>query len=731
MSEIKTIVDNKGLIGKQISGNAEMILKVPLVLSGGNTNFTDKNLINVGTINGIDITTISGSAIPANIKVVAKSGGQYTTINAGLTASLSGDVVVVYPGTYEESFSIPSGVRLVGYPAAQNIIIAGSDDTSTRVVMNETSTLREVTVKGPVSGDNPAIDMSGLSASELGVLFNVVLIGSGGNGPGILGCGSGSGGLLTVYHNGGVFGGDFVEITGGSVVIDTLIPNAGRCDAILKVSGSTSKVTGQDIVFGPLYGGAQKAIEVGTSGTLQCNSILIPEITEPVTSALYISGDDTEIDLVGGYLHGSVNDFFAEDTVTNGNLSLNGVDLRLEKVVAPSAFLQNASIIGTRLDKGVKNDKTYNVFGEFSVGYPGGPAESAFGSGDSNILGAKIFGSSSAGGFTDKTNALTTAGSATTASIFDEVTSGTLLYIGTTGSFSRTFENIKLDIESVGSTGSGFVSFEYVSGTNQIWKEIDFLVTDADSPYTQRDVRMFDSASPTHIRFNTGEFSNWVTSSVNGETGYWMRMKVSSSITTSPTLSRIKIGQSRTEINSDGYVEFFGNAEPERTIPGINLASVQDLAGASPANASVDVSANINLTANDNSFANNTTDGFGQLLSLPNGVDTSRDITYRVTWHGTSDTAGDVNFSLYYTEQINRGDNINAGTVSEVLVPVTASVGTNQSDLLQVTDFVIRLPRQDDRRLWAYSLSRDGSADTYNGNVVISSVGAFAHWWHA
>lgn len=63
----------------------------------------------------------------------------YGTITAALAAASSGDVCLVGPGTYAESFTIPDGVRVIGYPLAQQVIISGSDTTSTRVTISGTT----------------------------------------------------------------------------------------------------------------------------------------------------------------------------------------------------------------------------------------------------------------------------------------------------------------------------------------------------------------------------------------------------------------------------------------------------------------------------------------------------------------------------------------------------------------------------------------------------------------
>jgi len=130
-----------------------------------------------------------------------------------------------------------------------------------------------------------------------------------------------------------------------------------------------------------------------------------------------------------------------------------------------------------------------------------------------------------------------------------------------------------------------------------------------------------------------------VTGTVNGVNGYWARLKVSSSITASPTISLTKLGRSRVQINSDGFFEKFGRVVDLRAFPSVSLSTVDDLVSAAPANGAVQVSANIRIRAKNNQFAGNSTDGVGQLLGLPFGIDTSRPLIMRLGFVPATDAA--------------------------------------------------------------------------------------------
>lgn len=741
---VKIDINDLGLVEEWSRENSSFNISMDAIANGsltvsgslfvsGTSDFGDYDINNVGLINGVNINTLSGSPQPANIFTVAKSGAQFNTIGEALLTASNGDDVLVYPGVYSENITIPAGVRISGFPSAQNVILEGSDTTSSRVIMSGESTLANMTISGPSNGTNAAINVSGLSSGETATLTRVVLSGNIHNSPGILGFGEGTGILTEIFQNQGDIG-NFIEITGGDASFNAIRMLKGTCDSILRVSGSTARAIGQNILVSPGYTRANQGIVVGTSASLQLSSFTTPDFNTPVSRSLNIVGDAVVVDIDSSHFHSNEFDFFASDNLTgNGSeISLNGVDLKLEQTSAPSLFLSSSVLIGARLDTGIKNDKIFNVFTELSVGYPTQGRASSFGEGDSSTSGMLTFLSSSASGFTDITEELSTKNSGS-AVIFPQTTSGSVFYIGTSGTFLRKFPSIRLDMVSNGTTGSGGISFEYMSGSNNVWKDIAFMATDANFPYTQRDIRLFDNQTPKQIRFDIDEFSNWVTSSVNGSNGYWMRMKVSSSITTSPEIRRITIGSNRTEINFHGFIESYGRAEKQRILENVSLSTVQDLQGSSPGNNNIDLTPIIRLTPIDNQFNQNTTDGFGQLLSLPYGIDTSRNLIFQFGFFPQGNSSGNIVFQFVHTRQIDEGSNVNNQALEEIIVQRVVPVAANRNNLLHTVEIPFKLRRQDDNKFWAFAFRRvgDNVLDTLSENITICYVSIKGYAWAA
>lgn len=76
----------------------------------------------------------------------ARNGLPFATINGALSAALYGDMVQIYPGTYNESFTIPAGITVVGVNSNSVIISKNVTANTDLVTMGEYSRLENVTL---------------------------------------------------------------------------------------------------------------------------------------------------------------------------------------------------------------------------------------------------------------------------------------------------------------------------------------------------------------------------------------------------------------------------------------------------------------------------------------------------------------------------------------------------------------------------------------------------------
>jgi hypothetical protein len=91
--------------------------------------------------NSIRIDQVYGSDLRGS-----RNGTPFATINAALNAAFSGDTVRIFPGTYNESFTIPNGVSILGIDLASVIISLNTTTATDLITMGENTRLENVTL---------------------------------------------------------------------------------------------------------------------------------------------------------------------------------------------------------------------------------------------------------------------------------------------------------------------------------------------------------------------------------------------------------------------------------------------------------------------------------------------------------------------------------------------------------------------------------------------------------
>lgn len=661
---------------------------------------------------------------PFGVIIVAKSNGNYITITDGLAAASSGDVVLVYPGTYAENITIPAGVRLVGYPASQQVIISGSDTTLPSVTMTNTSTLREVTVFGPTSGTGPAIDCRNLILNNLVVIFGVVVIGRGA-GCGIQGAGLGVIAFLEFYQNGGILTGPLINLTSGNVLGIRIIGNAGSSSSLIYIAGNTELSLSDILSNNSIFYSSNNLIECSSSGACEIDSIITPD-NSPYTNGIHITADGINLSLSSSHLHTTDGGF---DILIDSGLTGTGTEILIqgeiikEKISVPIGYSSGClSYIIYGIDKGLNNDANVFFDNEVNIGSINNPSELAVGEGDSTTKNMVIF-SYNGSTFTNNTTAAKSRINSSF-NLFSSVTGGNIAYFGETT--PRQFYNIKVNLITPITIGSGEIEWQYYSSSLGDWTGVNVMSSQSTFPYIQQATGVFMSTG-TQIRFDYNSInSDWTTTTINSQLAYWIRCYIISTITTSPVIQRIKLGTNRTEINQDGFIECYGKAQTEITIP-INEI-LQSLGN--PSTASFNLSTNVStLQLPFSQFAQNQNQGHAYKFILPYGVDTSRPLTILIQWAPNNNSNGTVVLFASLITNINQGSIVN-GTLQEIQKSVSTAL-VSQDDILQLSTFIFDINTVEIDNIFILQISRNGGqgSDTYNNPIRILSTQVKAIIW--
>jgi hypothetical protein len=677
--------------------------------------------------------TNTGGTLATGIVLAESNGNQtpYGTIAAAMAAASSGDEILLYPGTYSEviDFTGKTNVGVAGVGDPRKVIIEGPDATTTRVTIPSGATncgLKNMTVQCTSGTANPGI-LSTLTTGQIGTFREMIATGGDGSGPWLSHTGLGTVGIFTAGLNGLTATAAF-SASAGTIAAESL--RAGFCtlDDLLLITG-TARFTGNVMLVNANVT-ATDLIDIRNTGFIDWSVITING-QATLTNGLHIHNDAVDVNIRAAELEANTWDILVEAGVTGagGQVQLNGCELRKERISADVGWLAGLDVSAlTFLDVGVQNDAAFRVDTEFAVGVPDRASESAFGEGDSTVTGMTVFSNDGAASWVDNTAAAASR-TGSTFSLWQSTAAGELAYwIHPT----RRFTGLKADGggTAINTTG-GTVVWEYWNGS--AWTAFDIMATDADAPYDSRASVAFNITNTNEqIRFDMDSLTaaNWQTTTVNGVAGYAVRARIATGpITTVPVLERTKLGTNRTEINSDGYREMFGDAESLRTFwlgTGESMSAPSGGANA-PGNADITVSTNVSYRQAQSSYATGQDNRAGTQIEVPEGLDTSRPIVFDLMWTTDGVSTNAVRWDLYVTE-VATGNVLNSTTIElPVITQSIAPGGVAQTVYQTLFSFYVPdlIPGDD----IAFSLWRKGTIDTNPDVAIVLTMAMIGTMW--
>jgi hypothetical protein len=663
----------------------------------------------------------TGGVDPARVIHVATSGGDATTVAAGLAlaqalvpapSAANPATVKVYPGVYtEDPLSIPVGVTVAGCGAVATIISAATT-TQPLVTLAAGAEINSVTL----SGAN-GVGGVGMLANQAGTSIARTMF--------ISDCTTG------------------LRVTGANVIFQMLsiyiLVNGGVLDTGIEVSAGalldiyTSRVEGSGAGVGFRATGANSTIHAFSIHAGNVGSGLLVENSgeiEAVGGLLYDCSYALHTGATGGDLHcygvdvedSGTYDLYIE--AANGSFRGSGNAIRSDLL----SVAAGATVVSSHLSD-YEGDRANMIIGELAVGLPAFPSESVFGEGDSHVRGMRILRNTNleAGVWSDITTEMASA-SGSTAAAFPGVGIGNTLYIGGN---EKAFPGAKINTTVAIVLGAGSLVWEYWNGA--AWTAYRLMTADSVSPYASYAEATFGRVTFDQVRFNDDDMAGWALKTLNGYSRYWVRCRVAGAITTVPTLEQIKLHTNRTEINSDGVIEHMGTGISQKQIPW-HQRLTDDLGGASPTNGALSLTTNITLTPVDNRCNNNALDGFGGIFTIPEGLDTSKDVTLRYNWIAKANGAAPNDVVEWESRfgPVRIGQTLD-GSLSDTLQTQTITIGAADDDVVKQHTFVFDVADLVPGELLAFSLFRDATGgnldDTFPASVDIVTVELLGWFW--
>lgn len=211
-----------------------------------------------------------------------------------------------------------------------------------------------------------------------------------------------------------------------------------------------------------------------------------------------------------------------------------------------------------------EDDEGLNVIGELHVGLPERPTESVFGEGDSYTRGMLVYTETDLGVFTDVSiSARSASGSNFT---YPGVEANNAIYVASSlvGELDVLDHfGIKTKINTAAVKGSGSIIIEYWNGSS--WIEVACMEVESSDQYFPHANNYFEQIGSFHIRYDSQlAIDNWAKYDPMflGTDYYWIRYRIVSDIDTAPIFEQFKLHTNRSEINADGWIEYFGKARP-------------------------------------------------------------------------------------------------------------------------------------------------------------------------
>lgn len=573
---------------------------------------------NFGSIIGVVLSKFAGGEAP------------YATIALALAAASSGDIVLVGPGVYAESVTIPADVTLQAAHGMGSAAIVGAVATGTRVTLNNDSLLIGFSILLPTDAVS-AISYVG-TASNIAEVWDLYLVGAGASGIGIQNVGPAILHIHNIRYVSGVCDA-VILISGGSAVIKGIFVGGGTTADALRVTSGASVVIDDHVTDS--LATVTDALHVEDASTVIATRF---NFKTPI-NCIHVLNDDADIEAHSCRFTSITNDILVDGGVTTGRLHLTAVEMSSVKINASDAWYATAEWLFTYQDE-LPGDFAWRIQGgELAVGHSRKGTESSFGEGDSHVIGlaAQRNTNGEIGIWTDISVAMASSASSMAAG-FDGVGVGNALFVG--GDLQ--FPGLKINTAAAIAIGSGIIRLRYWNGAS--WVAVNHMAADGESPFAQYANTMLERIAFEQVRF--GAMPGWTTKVENGKTKYYVMLDIITAITTVPTLEQIKLHTNHFEANREGTTEWFGSARPPATLA-FYRTLLEDEVGSSPADQNILWSTNITMAAQSNSFANSAVDSRDGEIIIPEGLDTSCPLVLKILWaQSTGAVSADIEWEV-------------------------------------------------------------------------------------
>lgn len=544
----------------------------------------------------------------------------------------------------------------------------------------------------------------------------------------------------------------FIDVAAGNLTLySAKLAGPTRANDIVKISGVNSVATVNNIIsFSPnIQTGIRvedqaRVVVLGTSIVRAVDGLVINgganarfktvTIFNSQNDGLRIDdiGSNTQVGLVSTTIQDSVNKDL--NILSDTSLLFGSGITNLTKV----DLVPGAKIYATFVDL-FEGDEGVGIIGELHVGTPENATEASIGEGDSYTRGMLVY----TWDGSDFVNISTAAASVTGSTFtFPNINDGTAIYVASslqTITDRIAHFGIKSSVATAADYGSGKILVEFWNGS--AWEETNVMETHADPKYIPHSNQIFLQTGNYQIRYDVNlAINGWDKNDpVSYETDlYWVRFRIDGGIDDPPIFEQFKLHSNRFEVNSDGWIEYFGSARPIGVLPW-DMGLVEP-ANSSPLDQDIFISDNVGVGRKENKFANTATDRVGLNAYLPLDLDTSSPIELRWSIITDDNSEGDINWVIRWAYSTDgdsvytsiataptTGPNEKQLNLSEA-APTLGSVQKTYTANLDISNMISRRETGEFGDILWITLQRT-VGDTHGGDVSIINLRAFYTKW--
>ena len=604
--------------------DAGIVIDLAAAAAGGGLTTTN--------VNWVDTAGNDGTA------VADRADLPWLTIGAALTASASGDVVVVRPGTYAESgLTVPAGVSLISEGGFGTTIVGDAAAVAHIITLSAGSYLQGFQILCPTTAS-----LAGVSHSAgTGTVYDLDLRGDGatGSGDGIYKTGTGK----VVGGNIRCEGGGLENLLRADAAVlaldDVHVPQSAGTIANVVLTEGTGRFQGQ----GHNIGNSNVGDCIHVAGTSTC-IIYSPNWTAAIGG--HIAADGVTVIIIGGRVDATVASLLVDPALAGTGTTLTVSGTTVQPLFSfPSAAITTMELSASfhQEQTAGRNAEVRSVGADLTTGFPELGSGLAVGEGSPYSDGQVVLTtdgtaspSSDGGTLTDVSAAAASRSSSTFS--FQGVTAGHSIAWCTSrtdaGGTALKHWGITLDQTTAAVLGGGNFIFE-VQTAAATWVEVGVMAVEAENQYRYANSVFLRASSTETIRPGIGPDTTWVETTINGTAGYWMRVRIATTITTSPVFERCRLRPSSVTTNQQGQISAGGLAQWSSELFGIGNVW-GEISGGGAADANIAVGSGgvpTGWTAKiKKGLLNGNGDSISFQFSLPDGLCTAFGLTFRLTY---------------------------------------------------------------------------------------------------